>query len=253
MKDAGTKERVIRQFADKQDKIPAKQQFAALLKNKQMLILLVCMTAHGIQMNARMTIATYFCMYVGTGAGVLATFNLLNSLSSVVGCILAPKLFALTGHKGKISMVVLFVCAVSMGAQYLVEVPGTAFYVLTVIIGVCYGCFSSMMFSMIPDAVDLTHAEKNLRLDGFYNAIASFGFKMGGALGTSVIGFVLARSGYIANQVQSAECLNAIRMLMAFLPGAFCLIAAVFLIGYTIDRRRHEEILEVLKEKDVLV
>lgn len=252
MTGMGTRERITGQIDGKTQRIPMKQQWKALVSNKPMLILLICMAAHGVQMNGRLSIATYYCMYVGSGTGVLAVFNLLNSLACVIGCFLAPWIFKITGHKGKASAGILFVCALSMFGQYFTTVPGVLFYLLTVIVGLCYGCFSSLMFSMIPDAVDLSQSKEGVRLDGFFNAIASFGFKCGGAVGTSIIGLVLARTGYVANQAQTDTCLQAIRLLMSALPGMFCLIAGLFLLGYKISRKKHDEIINELTEKNML-
>lgn len=243
----GTRERVYAVSQGERLKLSVKEQWKMLMQNKPMLILIICMTAHGVQMNGRMSIATYYCTYVGTGTGVLAVFNLLNSLACVVGCLAAPWLFRITGHKGKVSSGILLLCALSMFGQYFTPVPSALFYILVIITGLCYGSFSALMFSMIPDAVDYTHAEHGVRLDGFYNAIASFGFKAGGAVGTSVIGMVLAKSGYVANQVQTDGCLRAIRLLMSALPGTFCLLAAVCLLGYSISNKRHEEIMSRLQ------
>lgn len=247
MTGLGTRERVYAQSQNEKLKLSVKEQWKLLWQNKPMLILIICMTAHGVQMNGRFSIATYYCTYVGTGVSVLAMFNLLNSLACVAGCLMAPWLFRVTGHKGRVSSVILFICALSMFGQYFTAVPSLQFYLLVIITGLCYGSFSALMFSMIPDAVDLTHAENGVRLDGFYNSIASFGFKCGGAVGTSLIGFVLDRSGYIANQAQTEGCLRAIRLLMSALPGVFCLIAAAFLLGYSISNTKHEEIMKRLQ------
>lgn len=58
---------------------------------------------------------------------------------------------------------------------------------------------------------------------------------------------VLAKSGYVANQVQTDGCLRAIRLLMSALPGTFCLLAAVCLLGYSISNKRYEEIMSRLQ------
>ncbi|HCT90086.1 MAG TPA: hypothetical protein DF613_01690 [Lachnospiraceae bacterium] len=234
------------------ERIPMRQQWNALLKNRPMLILLVCMTAHGVQMNGRMTVATYYCTYIGTGAAVLAIFNLLNSLAAVAGCVAAPWLFRVTGHKGRASSAVLFICALAMAGQYFTTPPGIPFYLLVTVTGFCYGAFSSLMFSMIPDAVDYAQAEYGVRVDGFLNAVASFGFKAGGAVGTSLIGLVLSLCGYVAGGQQSAACMNAINLMMTVLPGLLCLLAALCLLGYTLDRKKQNEIIGKLVERDVL-
>lgn len=234
------------------EKIPLKQQWKALLRNKPMLILLFCMTAHGVQMNGRLTIATYYCTYVADGASALAVFNLLNSLFAILGSVAAPTLFRLTGHKGRASAAVLYICTVSMAAQYFVKAPGAAFYILVSITGFCYGAFSALMFSMIPDAVDYAQYRFHVRVDGFLNAMASFGFKAGGAVGTSLIGVLLSMSGYVANARQTEQCLRSINFMMTLFPGIICCIAATFLLFYRLDQKTQRNIMESLEKEDAL-
>lgn len=246
----GTKEVIYAEGV--KEKIPLKQQWNALLKNKPMLILLICMTAHGFQMNGRLTVATYYCTYVADGEGVLAAFNLLNSLLAILGSVAGPWLFKITGHKGKASAAVLYVCTISMVLQYFVKAPSMEFYLLVSLTGFCYGAFSSLMFSMIPDAVDYAQYQHHVRVDGFLNAMASFGFKVGGAVSTSMTGAVLMFFGYVPNVQQNASCLHAIRALMTMLPGLVCLIAATFLLFYKLDQKTQAQIIEELQEREVL-
>lgn len=85
-------------------------------------------------------------------------FNLLNSLMAILGSVTAPWIFRVTGHKGRASAVILYLCAASMVLQYFSKAPGAVFYLLVSVTGFCYGAFSSLIFSMILDAVDYATA-----------------------------------------------------------------------------------------------
>lgn len=234
------------------ERIPLTQQWKALLQNRPMMILLFCMTAHGFQMNGRLGVATYYCTYVANGPGVLALFNLLNSLLAILGSVTAPGIFRITGHKGKASAVILYLCTASMVLQYFTKAPSITFYLLVSITGFCYGAFSSLMFSMIPDAVDYAQYRHGVRVDGFLNAMASFGFKVGGAVSMALTGMILARSGYVPNVQQSEGCLRAIRILMTALPGFICFLAATFLLFYQLDGKAQKKIIDSLKHREEL-
>jgi len=246
----GTKEVVCPKGV--KEKISLQQQWKALLKNRPMMILLFCMLAHGIQMNGRLMVATYYCTYVTNSLQVFAVFNLLNSLFAILGSIVAPTIFRLTGHKGKASAAILFVCAISMALQYYTGNQIVLFYILVSITGFCYGSFSALMFSMIPDAVDFAQYKYNVRVDGFLNAVASFGFKLGGAVITSLTGVVLSVFGYVANGQQNPACLQAIRIMMTFIPAVSCVLAAIALLFYKLDRKQHSRIIDELETRNVL-
>jgi len=246
----GTKEVICPKGA--KEKIPLKLQWKALLKNGPMLILLFCMLAHGIQMNGRLIVATYYCTYVVNNVQVFAVFNLLNSLFAIIGSVAAPTIFRLTGHKGKASAAILYICALSMALQYFTGNQIALFYILVSVTGFCYGSFSTLMFSMIPDAVDFAQYKYNVRVDGFLNAIASFGFKLGGAVITSLTGAVLSVYGYVANAQQSLECLNAIRVMMTLAPAISCFLAATALLFYKLDREGQNQIIRELQERKAL-
>lgn len=233
-------------------KIPFKQQWKALLDNKPMLILLFGMFIYGIQMNGRLMIATYYCTYVISSILVLAIFNLLNALFAILGSIVAPSIYRVIGHKGKASVIILYICSVSMILQYFTGSNIMLFYLLVSITGFCYGSFSTLIFSMIPDAVDFAQYKHNVRVDGFLNATASFGFKLGGAISSALTGIVLSVYGYTANAQQSVECLTAIRFLMTILPGISCLLAGTLLIFYKLDRSSHQQIIDELEKRGVL-
>lgn len=234
------------------DKISFRKQVNALFKNKPMLILLICMTVYGIQMNGRLTIATYYCTYVAGDFSIFTVFNSINSLLAVVGAFTAPFIYKFTKHKGKAAFIILLVCTAAMALQYFIAAPSMGFYILTVISGYCYGAFSALIFSMIPDAIDFAQYKFNVRVDGFLSASASFGFKVGGAVGTSIIGILLSASGYVANAVQNTATAFTINVLMTLAPAAMTLIAALSLLGYGLSDKKHNEILNVLQEKNSL-
>ncbi|MEG2641846.1 MAG: MFS transporter [Eubacterium sp.] len=233
-------------------KIPLHKQWSALIHNRPMLILTICMFVHGIQMNGRLMIATYYCTYVLNSIAALSIFNLLNAISAVIGALIAPTLARKCGNKGVVSAIILYLCAFSMVLQYTTAANLILFYLLVSITGLCYGGFSTLMFSMIPDSVDYAQFKFGVRVDGFLNAVASFGFKVGGAISISATGLLLSFYGYIPNSPQSPECLNTIAILMTLFPAAGCTIAGTLLLFYKINNGKHQEIIRTLKERHAI-
>jgi GPH family glycoside/pentoside/hexuronide:cation symporter len=60
---------------------------------------------------------------------------------------------------------------------------------------------------------------------------------------------MLASAGYVANQVQNAETVQAIMLNISIIPGAVALFGSVFIIGYNLDKKRSAEVREELERR----
>lgn len=237
----GTKE-VIQPTAT-QEKISMKSQLHALKNNKPMILIFVAMTTHGISMNARLAMATFYCTYFAGGLSTFTVYNSINSIMAMVGAFTAPFVYRLFRDKGKAARYIMYASAAAMAAQYFFPAPGIAFYGLTFVSGYGLGAFSTLAFSMIPDASDYTQYKHNIRIDGFLAAFATFGFEAGGAIATTLVGFALDAFGYVPNAVQTPGVLNLMNILMTFGPALMTLTAGLFLIRYKLNDKLHKEIM----------
>ena len=66
-------------------------------------------------------------------------------------------------------------------------------------------------------------------------AAATFSQKLGGALASAVIGWVLAAMGYVANQAQSDASQLGIILLLTVIPGVVALLAGLVMRAYPLD------------------
>ncbi len=71
--------------------------------------------------------------------------------------------------------------------------------------------------------------------------------KFGWAIGSALTGWLLAYYGFQANQVQSAETLNGIKMFMSILPAAGTLLSVVFISMYPLSEKKMEKIVSQLE------
>lgn len=244
----GTKE-VVRP-AQNQKKISMRSQIRALKSNKPMILIFVAMTTHGISMNARLAMATYYCTYYAGDFSTFTVYNSINSIMAMAGAFTAPYVYRFFRDKGKAARYIMYASAAAMAAQYFFPAPGVVFYGLTFISGYGLGAFSALIFSMIPDAADYTQYRHNLRIDGFLAAFATFGFEGGGALATTFVGFALEAGGYVANGVQAPAVLNLMNLLMTMGPAIMTLTAGLFLIRYDLNDKRHRELVEILESEE---
>ncbi len=213
-------------------KISLNIQFRAMFHNKPILAVIVCMFCHGLQMQGRQTIATYYFTYY---VGEFSKFQLFNTISAVlgiVGALGASYLYRIMHSKARAARTAFYLLAGSMILQYFIPCPDKIFYLLTGLNGLGSGLFTALIFSMIPDATDYSEKRDGIRIDGFLAAMASFAFKAGGSIGSALIGVVLGKTGYIANQAQNSATLMGINVMMTLAPAIFVIFGILALYTY---------------------
>jgi GPH family glycoside/pentoside/hexuronide:cation symporter len=74
--------------------------------------------------------------------------------------------------------------------------------------------------------------------------------KLGWAVGSMIAGFVLAATGYVANQVQNLGVQNGIRAMMSIIPVGIGLVALVILMFfYKLDDKTMAKVKTALEER----
>ena len=117
---------------------------------------------------------------------------------------------------------------------------------LAIFSGVCGGSVAVMFWSMLPDTVEFGELRSGVRDDGILFGLCQFISKAGSGLGVGMIGLLLSFIGYSANEVQSEEALQGIRM-AAFLIPAVCSLCSIALITlYPLDELTHRRIVRAL-------
>jgi sugar (glycoside-pentoside-hexuronide) transporter len=111
------------------------------------------------------------------------------------------------------------------------------------------GCGSVVGPSVVADVIDYDEYKTGERKEGAYFAAWSFVLK--GATGITFLltGLVLQFSGFVPNVEQTEMARMAIRSLFALFPLVGCLIGAVLLTRFRLNREEHAEIRAVLEER----
>lgn len=123
-------------------------------------------------------------------------------------------------------------------------------FALNIMISLALGPKSPLTWSMYADAADYNEWKTGRRATGMTFSAATFSQKLGGALGTAAVGWVLAAIGYTANQAQSGASQFGIVLLQTAVPGVFALIAVFALRFYYLTAPKLEQIQKDLKERE---
>lgn len=124
-------------------------------------------------------------------------------------------------------------------------------FAINIAIGFVLGPKSPLAFSMYADTADYNEWRTGRRATAMTFSAATFSQKLGGALASAVIGWVLALLGYVANEQQSDGSQLGILLLMSIIPGVIALISAFVMRFYTLDSQQLVGIqLDLQKRKD---
>jgi GPH family glycoside/pentoside/hexuronide:cation symporter len=108
-------------------------------------------------------------------------------------------------------------------------------FALNLLVGLMLGPKSPLAFSMYADCADYTEWKTGRRATAMTFAAATFSQKLGGALASATIAWILAGMGYVANASQSDASRLGIVLLLTVIPGSVALLAAWVMRFYPLD------------------
>jgi GPH family glycoside/pentoside/hexuronide:cation symporter len=113
-------------------------------------------------------------------------------------------------------------------------------YVTMAIAGLGNSTNYVMPFSILPDVTELDYANTGVRREGVFYGLWNFTLKVGQALATFVIGWILSAFGYVPDVAQSASSILGIRLLVGPIAAVFFVAGVVVLSFYPITRKYYD-------------
>ena len=249
----GCKERVgsgvMEQKTGKKSSLSLLQGVKILFANKYWFIMLLINIFY-TAMTSLYGMNMYFAKYVMQDAGYNKTMMMCSTFASIlVPLLLIPVVqkigkrnVALYGGAGMGiagQLVLILFAERSMGLMYLG----------LILRGMGVACISATKFGMIADSIEYGEYKTGTRAEGFVYSAASLGVRVGSALASAVIGWVLGAYGYDGKlAVQSATAMKGIRIMFYYAPLAVFVAILFLLLFYKLDRE-YDTIMSVLEER----
>ena len=102
---------------------------------------------------------------------------------------------------------------------------------------------------MYADCTDYSELKTGNRATGLIFSSSSMSQKFGWAIGSALTGWLLAYFGFQANQVQSAETINGIKLFMSILPAIGTVLSIFFISLYPLSEEKMQGIVVELEMK----
>ncbi|MCW8126937.1 MFS transporter [Microbulbifer halophilus] len=125
-----------------------------------------------------------------------------------------------------------------------------AMFLLNILISLALGPKSPIAWSMYADAADYNEWKTGRRATAMTFSAATFSQKLGGALGSAGILWVLALFGYKANAMQEDASLTSIVWLQTLVPAFFAFASIAVLRFYGLGGKKLAQIQRELQQRD---
>jgi GPH family glycoside/pentoside/hexuronide:cation symporter len=179
---------------------------------------------------------------LGTSFSLTAIFLILGQMANIAGILLVTPVANRIGKK-----------SAWLGSMAIATVLSVAFYLLDsddvvmmmglqILISMCAGAISPLLWSMFADVADHSELKTGRRATGLIFSSSSMSQKFGWSIGGAVAGWLLAWFGYEANAVQSAEVLTGLRLMLSVLPAVGTLLSVLLLLFYPLNEVKVAEV-----------
>ena len=253
-----TRERV-KPIKQKQAKL--KEDLRDLAKNKPWWILLGAGIAALVFNSIRDGATVYYFKYFiveesftnislfGFSFVLSGLYLAVGQAANIVGVVLAAPVSNRIGKKNTYLGAMVIASILSVIFFWFNKEQLALIFVFQVLISICAGSIFPLLWSMYADCTDYSELQTGNRATGLIFSSSSMSQKFGWAIGSALTGWLLAYYGFQANQVQSAETLNGIKMFMSILPAIGTALSVVFISMYPLSEKKMEKIVSQLEAR----
>jgi len=209
------------------------------------------------------TVAYYFKYYIGDGASIslgpvsflffAGLFLAVGEVCNMVGVVIAVPVSQHFGKKPTFISVGILLALLSVLFFYL-PLTGTGFLLmllLQVLISVCTGIVSPLVWSMYADVADYSLARNGTASTGLIFSSGSMAQKFGGAIAGSAVLWLFDAFGLVPNAArQSDTAILGMKLAMSYIPAAIAALMVIIMVLYPLNREHMHHIAHKLKEME---
>lgn len=221
-----------------------KDGLLSLLRNKYWAIVTAVLLLMYVFNGITAGMAVYFAKYVVGNPALVGALETALTLSTLIGILFVVPVAKRFGKRNT----AITGCAVAVIGSLIILIDPDNVMLATigqVVRGFGKAAVMGIIFAMLADTMEYGEWRTGTRIEGLIYSGASMGIKIGTGLGSALIGWSLALSGYVGTQAfQSSEAITTISVLFIWVPVVVSLLMIVLLYFYKLDA----EYPKILKE-----
>jgi len=180
---------------------------------------------------------------------VWSAFLVAGTVTTILGVLLATRINRLLG-KALTYALSLGIAGVASGAVYFLEPPNVVLlFVLQIVTSFCMGPLAVLQWAIFTDVADFGEWKRGRRSTALVMAASLFALKLGLAVGSAALVWILGAYGYRENQEQTTRGLMGIRLVTSIYPSLFALLAMVVMFFYPLNRAQMARVQSDLIER----
>ena len=173
--------------------------------------------------------------FLKVGASGLGLYNFVGGLSFIIGS-LTTKVFLRFFSRRPLMIGLTILNALAMAAFYVVNPHNLPVLIgLNIFAAFVAGPTPAIVWSFYADTADYGEWKFGRRSTGLVFSAAVLAQKVGLAIGTAMLGWLLSYYGYVANAAQTPRAIHGIHVVFAVLPGTFALLSGLAIFFYRLD------------------
>ncbi len=221
------------------------RDLSGLIANSSWVVLVVTGIVVIIGLIARFSSIIFYLKYymMDDGSAVFmifdrtALFTSFGLIGQLIGALLTPML-ARRFEKRHLIVAMNLLHAGLLVLCYFIPPEQFAQVVLVHSLGVfTFGVTITLLFSMYTDCAEYGEWQSGKNSAGLVMSASMFSLKLGTAVGGALPGFMLAQSGFIANEIQTETAIQGIRLMFNVIPAVFFVLGSALMLYYRLDRQ----------------
>lgn len=236
--------------ANEEERYGLIQAFHLLVKNK--FYLMIC-GAYILQQlySAMIGAGIYYMSWVLKNKNLFGQFAWAVNIPLIIALIFTPTLVGKWNGMYKLNLrgyiIAVIGRAMVVVAGYMGSVP--LMMVFTALAAFGQGPWQGDMNAVIASCSEYTYLTQGKRVDGTMYSCTSLGVKIGGGIGTALVGWLLEFSGYVGtNAVQPQSALNMMQFMYLWLPFIFNVLILLVLSRLNVEGANEK----IKKEKGMM-
>ncbi len=222
---------------DGEEKYGLIQAFQLLMKNK--FYLMICL-AYILQQlySAMIGAGIYYMTWVLKNKNLFGQFAWAVNIPLIIALIFTPALVGKWKGMYKLNLrgyiIAVIGRALVVVAGYMGNIPMMMAFTALAALG--QGPWQGDMNAVIASCSEYTYLTQGKRVDGTMYSCTSLGVKIGGGIGTAVVGWLLEFSGYVGtNAVQPQSALQMMQFMYLWLPFIFNVLIMLVLSRMNVE------------------
>jgi len=219
--------KVVEKYKAKEENVTLKKILSCLFHNKYLLIYYLCITLWLATSTSTLTL-DYFTKYNLNDSSLVGVLMAAAVLPMMADALLVQGLIKKFGKNKVMIGTCIFYMIVLLAFNFAGYKNFSTVVIFMVLIGLSQGIFNVMYPMYTADCIEYGTWKSGERATGISFSVQTFTTKLGQAIASALVGFILDGTGFVPNAVQSEASLNGIFSMMTIVP--FIGVAAMMLV-----------------------